>query len=131
MATITHRREQIMTASGLDALAGIWLLLSPFILRFLPGAAVTNNVLVGIVIAILAIIRFSGAYEQAWISWINAILGVWVLISPWVLQFADHRVPTTNNVITGIVVIILATWSALATDASRRGMRGDYGAPSV
>lgn len=131
MATITHRKEQVMTASGLDALAGIWLLLSPFILGFMSGPATTNNVLLGIAIAVLAIIRFSGAYNQSWISWVNVVLGVWVLISPWVLGFASSRVPTTNNVIVGIVVIVLAAWSALVTDMGRRELGPDYRTPTV
>jgi len=131
MAMIAHRREQVMTASGLDTLAGVWLLLSPFILRFGVPAGITNNVLVGIVIAVLAIVRFSGAYSQSWISWINVVLGVWVLISPWVLQFSGFHTATMNNVILGIIVVVLAGWSALASSVSDRDLRGGDFHPQV
>ena len=114
-------RGQVATASGLDILAGIWLLISPFVLHFLPHVAMTNNVILGIVVGVLALIRFLGAYDLAVLSWINVILGIWVLISPWVLGFASARVPMTNNVVMGIVVIVLAAWSALATQSEHTG----------
>lgn len=112
-------RGQIATASGLDVLAAIWLLISPFVLRFTLSTPTSNNVILGIIVGILALIRFSGGFELVVLSWINLLLGIWVLISPWVLGFAGHTTPMTNNVITGIVIIILAAWSALATSSPR------------
>jgi 4-amino-4-deoxy-L-arabinose transferase-like glycosyltransferase len=121
MAYVIRHKGQVMTASGLDVLAGIWLLISPFVLRFSYYGltqATTNNVILGIVIGVLAAIRFFGAYRESWLSWINAVLGLWVLLSPWILRFSHNSYATTNNVILGIVVIVLASWSALATEAS-------------
>jgi hypothetical protein len=115
--TIAAHRAQVQTASGLDVLAGIWLIISPFIIGYgaLTGAT-TNDVILGIVIGILAAIRFFGAYEAAFISWINVILGIWVLISPWVIGYSTHTGALANNIVMGIIVIILAAWSALATN---------------
>jgi hypothetical protein len=110
-------RRQVQTASGLDVLAGVWLLISPFVLAFYSQAATTNNVILGIVIAAIAAIRFFGAFDAAWLSWINAVLGLWVLLSPWILGFSQFNVPTGNNIILGVIVIVLASWSALATNA--------------
>jgi hypothetical protein len=116
--TIAAHRAQVQTASGLDVLAGIWLIISPFIIGYgaLSGAT-TNDVILGIVIGILAAIRFFGAYEAAFISWINVILGIWVLISPWVLGYSTNNGALANNIVMGIIVIILAAWSALATNS--------------
>jgi hypothetical protein len=130
MATTTSRHEQVMTASGLDVLAGIWILISPFVLRFSSGAATTNNVILGMAIAVLAAIRFSGAYSQAWISWINLILGIWVLITPWVLRFSGFHTAATNNVIMGIIVIVLAGWSALASSSYGDTRSGPFEPPA-
>lgn len=112
-------RRQVQTASGLDVLAGIWLLISPFVLMFYSQMATSNNVIVGLAIALIASIRFFGAYDAAWLSWINAVLGLWVLLSPWILGFSEFDVATGNNIILGIIVIVLASWSALATNADR------------
>jgi hypothetical protein len=106
----------VSTASGLDALAGVWLLISPFVIGFASlTSAMTNNVICGAVVIVLAVTRFAGASRQAWLSWINCLIGLWTLISPWVLGFAGYRAATTNNVIIGIVIAVLAFWSAAAT----------------
>ncbi|MGA7616029.1 MAG: SPW repeat protein [Thermoanaerobaculia bacterium] len=117
--TYTERRAQVMTASGLDVLAGIWLLISPFVITFrgLPNA-VTNDVVFGIVVAVLAAIRFFGAYRASWISWLNALIGLWILVSPWFLGFSIAPEAMWNNVLTGIAIIILGGWSALASGAT-------------
>jgi hypothetical protein len=114
-----RHRKQIQAVSGLDVVAGIWLLISPWVLRFASHAASApaNDVVFGVMIAALALIRASGAYDAAWISWVNAVLGLWVMISPWVLGYAHNRVAMWDNVIVGMVVIVLACWSALATES--------------
>ena len=116
MAYESRNDAAAATASGLDVLAGIWLLISPFVLAFrASGVATGNNIVLGIIIALLALYRFFNPTRGVGASWLNVLLGIWVLISPWVLGFGVLPTPTTNNVVMGIIVIILAIWSALAT----------------
>jgi SPW repeat len=42
-----------------------------------------------------------------WLSGINALFGIWVLISPWVLGFSTMKSAMTSCVICGIVVLVL------------------------
>ena len=122
-ATLGHPNEysphsQEKLASSLNVIAGLWLIISPWILHDQAQRAYTNNVILGIAIAVLAAIRVGGAYRAAWLSWINLVLGLWVIVSPWVLQFpASQTQAFWNNVIIGAIVAILAIWSALATRA--------------
>ncbi len=45
-----------------------------------------------------------------WLLWVAVILGVWLVITPWVLQFtADVRL-FWNNIIVGIVVALIALY---------------------
>ena len=116
MAYAIKHQGQAATASGLDMLAGIWLLIGPFVLGFRGNTgAVANNVALGIVIGLLALYRAFNPATNSWVSWLNFLLGVWVLISPWVVPFSSVHAAAINNVIMGIIVIILAAWSALAT----------------
>lgn len=46
-----------------------------------------------------------------WQQWINGILGLWVLISPFVGLTPEAM--TTNLVIVGIVIALLGFWGAL------------------
>jgi hypothetical protein len=98
-------------ASWLTILLGIWVIISPFVVQFsqLP-AAMWNNVIVGIVIAVLAIIRTSVPWQTGW-SWANVILGIWMIISPFVLGVMTTAI-LWNNIILGIVIAIVASGSA-------------------
>jgi hypothetical protein len=123
---IQHHRAGTVTASGLDVLAGVWLIISPFCMAARTSAITSNNVILGIIIAILAFIRFSNAsYRTVGLSWVNALLGIWVLISPWALRFSHIHGAMTNNVCMGIIIIFLSCWSALASvndrDQNRTG----------
>lgn len=93
-------------SSWVNILLGIWILISPFILTFALPRAIWNNVVTGIVVGILAIIRLSVPNQAGW-SWINALLGLWLIISPFVLMFA-HGNALWNNVILGIIVAAFA-----------------------
>jgi hypothetical protein len=114
-------RTQVQWASGLNLLAAIWLFISAFAV-YAHGSMMTNNVILGIVIGVLAAIRLAGAYDQAWVSWLNALLGVWVVVSPWAVMgtgpFGPTQAMIINNCITGGVIIALSCWSAIATNAA-------------
>ncbi len=101
-------------ASVLNVLAGIWLIISAWVLGFsmLPTAT-WDAVLVGIAVLVLAAIRL-GTTGTVGLSWVNFILGIWMLISPWALRFTDAGTATGNAVILGILVGIFGLWGALA-----------------
>jgi hypothetical protein len=54
-------------------------------------------------IAIAALVSFA-----QWEEWVNLILGLWVLISPWVLGFANNVNARWTHVVIGIAVAALA-----------------------
>ena len=43
---------------------------------------------------------------KQWEDWANWILGIWLCISPWALQFDLESVPTRNAVIVGFLIIL-------------------------
>jgi len=44
---------------------------------------------------------------MVWLSGITALFGIWMIISPWVLNFSGNRAATWSAVISGIVVLVL------------------------
>ena len=46
-----------------------------------------------------------------WYHWTTIALGAWLIVSPWVLGFASINLALWNNVIAGIVFILLALWN--------------------
>jgi hypothetical protein len=112
---------QVKVASGLNFIAGIYLLISAWIAGVNSGAK-ANGIVFGIVVAILAATRFRGVTGR-WASWIDALIGVWMILSPWVYGYAAHAWKW-NSIVIGIIMIVLAVWSALATGRSSLA-RGD------
>jgi len=41
-----------------------------------------------------------------WASWVNVVLGVWLIIAPWVVGYAFNATALWNSVIMGILVLI-------------------------
>jgi SPW repeat-containing protein len=54
--------------------------------------------------------------ETANASWINVLLGIWVIVSPYVLQVAHYPRALWNNVVCGVVITLLASIRALAPE---------------
>src|SRR5215217_1923167 len=81
------------------------LILSPWIFGFEAGAASQNAYIAGIVIAVLAIAAL--AAFAVWEEWLNLIVGLWALVSPWVLGFQGTTAMTVHVVI-GLAVAVLA-----------------------
>ena len=52
----------------------------------------------------------------SWASWLSVILGVWLIISPWVVGFAGDTMATWNTLILGIVVVLLGFYATRTAD---------------
>jgi hypothetical protein len=89
-----------------NLILGVFLLVSPWIFGFEAGHLSQNAVICGIIIAVLAIAAL--AAFAVWEEWLNLIVGVWTLISPWVLGFQENRTAMTVHVVVGVLVAILA-----------------------
>jgi hypothetical protein len=88
-----------------NLILGAVLFFSPWIFGFDAGRASENAHIAGIVIVVLAIAAL--AAFAVWEEWLNLIVGLWTLVSPWVLGFHGTRAMTVSVVI-GIAVAILA-----------------------
>lgn len=106
---------QVNIASGLNILLGLWLIASPWVFSFssLQGA-LWNSIIVGVVVVVLAWVRITNPTRYVWASWVNLLLGLWILVSPWIFSFSTNTGALWDSVITGIVIGALALWSAVA-----------------
>ena len=104
------RRSQVTIGSGLAILAAIWLIISPWVLHATTAQAYWNNVPVGVAIGIIALLRYTNVYDTSWLSWANIVLGVWTIVSPWILRF-DTSQMYWSNVIIGILILCFVVYS--------------------
>ncbi|HJW10697.1 MAG TPA: SPW repeat protein [Albitalea sp.] len=102
-----------------NAVLGVWLVLSPWALGFQSEAMATGNMIV-IGVALIAAALGAIFVPRAWEEWTEGALGVWLIVSPWVLAFAAAQTAMLTAVATGFVIAVLALWT-LATDEEYGG----------
>lgn len=92
-----------------NALLGVWLIVSPLVLGFQSDmTSLVNAVVVGVLLLAAAL----GAIfvPRAWEEWTETGLGLWLVVSPWVLGSSTQSAKA-SAVVTGLVVITLALWA--------------------
>lgn len=108
-------------ASAVNFLAGVWLVLAPFVLGFGTTGGVVkgywNEIVLGVVVAMLALVRVFAPQETPWFSVVNGVLGLWLIVSPFVLGYEGPDAPMSIavDVSTGAVIAVMATVSAVST----------------
>lgn len=119
-------------ASAVTFLAGLWLAIAPFALDYTATGGefggYWNDVTIGIVIALLAIVRAVAPRDVPWFSIVNVVLGAWLIAAPWVLAYntgADATAATANDMIVGAIVVIAAATSAALTYRRRSKIRDE------
>lgn len=50
-------------------------------------------------------------FKKRVLDWINLLLGVWLIISPWVLKTTANQASTRVVVILGIAVVVASIWA--------------------
>lgn len=85
--------------------AGLWLIFSPFWLASyaVAGSAALNSVVVGVLLVAASWIAL--ARPRPWEEWVNVVLGVWLVVAPFVLGFQDAAAVTLNHIVIGVIVV--------------------------
>lgn len=101
---------------------GVWFFISPWILGFADmEMAAWNSYIIGIAVAVFSIIAL--ARPQQWEEWVNILLGIWLILSPFVLGFAESTSPLANAIILGLLIGIDAVWAMSASPVQRPATR--------
>jgi hypothetical protein len=109
---------QVKTASWISVLFSIWLIISPFVLAFsgLSALAMWDAIIVGVIVLILSGIRALNPTSSSALSWVSALLGVWMIISPFVLGTSHLTAVMWDDIVVGVAFVIFNAWAALATN---------------
>lgn len=110
-------------ASAANVVAGLWLIVAPFVLNFEGAqAAQWNHIIVGAAVALIALVRASDPEERPGMSWTNVVLGAWMIAAPFVLGYSGVNDAQINSIIMGAVVMALGAFSAYETNQAQRDM---------
>ncbi len=106
--------RQVRVPSGLNVLLSLWLILSPFVLSFAGAAGMWNAVVVGVIVLVLSWIRYNDPASAPMLSWIVLLLGIWLIISPFLFGMAGVTRLLIDYVVVGIGYIVFGAWDASA-----------------
>lgn len=109
------------TLSWVVALFGLWEVIAPFLLGYsATSAALWDAIIIGVVLIVLAgwaaLVNQTGTIKT--LSWINAVLGLWLIIAPFLLGYSAVGAAMWNDIVVGVIVAVLAGWAALALGSS-------------
>ena len=98
------------------AMIALWTLISPWVLAHLSMAppsqlqvsasALWNFLIVGMAMMVISIAQPMAA--TIWEGRVNAAMGIWLIVSPWVLGFRSDPVLTWNAVAVGILAVVVS-----------------------
>ncbi|GAP46483.1 SPW repeat protein [Streptomyces azureus] len=115
--------RDVALVDGPVFLLGLYCAASPWIVHYTTSQPplVTHNLIMGIAIGLLAL-GFTRAPERMYgLSWAMCALGVWMIISPWVVGESPDTGVVWNNIIIGALAVILGLVCAgTAAKASTR-----------
>lgn len=117
-----HRSEHEVStsiASTINIVAGVYLLASPWYFGVFAAPPTWNSMFCGMLLTVLAVTHLS-LFRQTWMSWINAAVGLWTIVSPWVFGFSANRDMMLNGVVIGAIVLLSSLW-AISSSPRFRG----------
>jgi hypothetical protein len=110
------RRKKMKGLNWIVVIAGVWELVAPFILGYANvTAALWNAIIVGILFIILgawAALTADAATSKT-LDWIAVVVGIWLIIAPFVLGYTAVTVALWNAIIVGIIAAACAFFAAL------------------
>lgn len=93
---------------------GVWLVISPMAFGYASSTpAAINAFIAGVIMVALAAFDLYKTY--VWAVLLNLIMGVWVAVSPWLINVVRDKGMTASLLVVGIATVVLALWE-LRTD---------------
>ncbi|MFB6783499.1 MULTISPECIES: SPW repeat protein [unclassified Streptomyces] len=114
--------RDVALVDGPVFLVGLYCAVSPWVLHFSASqpTLVQHNLIMGIAIAVLGL-GFTAMPERMYgLSWAICAMGIWMIVSPWVVGSSPDRGVILNNVIIGGLTLLLGLVCAGAAAKSNR-----------
>jgi len=97
----------------INLILGLWTFVSPWALGFANTNRTAAQAMWVLGAAIVVFAAIAVYMHRAWEEVVNILLGLALIVSPWVLSFSEQTTPMTNAVVVGLIVTALAVWAML------------------
>lgn len=77
-----------------------------------------SHYVIGALIALVGVAALSN--YQLWEEWVDLVLVMWLIVSPWVLGFTSMAALIWNAMIVGAIVAILLAWALFTGSSTMR-----------
>lgn len=113
-----------VTVDGLILLAGLFTAITPWVITDFAGASrlVIQNLILGLAVAVIGLVLTLAPARGYALSWVLIPIGVWEIITPWVIGPRTDAVIWTNVVMGAIIGVLgLAAAGLLMTSVASHG----------
>jgi len=91
-------------------LLGLWLIFSPWAMHYTINEVATANARgLGMGLIIFNLMSVRRAVDQGQ-EIVNVLIGIWLISSPYVLNFQAETAIAANTIGVGVLVVVLAIW---------------------
>lgn len=105
------KASYIALANCLIVALGLWLVAAPVALGFFAGAAGSNSLVIGLAVAIVALLLLRRGHEAAGLSAITLALSLWAILAPFLLGFVHQYAALWSHLFSGAMLAVLAAFS--------------------
>ena len=111
-------RDLALTPSAFIAVAGVWLVITPVVIDHGVYPWI-NDVIAGLVLLAVSAAQVVLPRRSLALSAAAAVIGVWLIIAPYALGYADQLGVAWNGKIVGVLVILLGVVNGLPRAAKK------------
>ncbi|MCQ8188726.1 SPW repeat protein [Streptomyces rugosispiralis] len=106
--------RDVVFLDGPVLLAGLYFAISPWVVHFSGTSPnlMVNNLVLGITIALLGLGLTTAPRRMYSLCWAMSAIGVWMIISPWVVARGADAGIIVNNVVVGAVTCLFGLIAA-------------------
>ncbi len=106
--------RDVVFLDGPVLLAGLYFAISPWVVHFSGTSPnlMVNNLILGIAIALLGIGLTTAPRRMYSLCWAMSAIGVWMIISPWVVARGPDVGMIVNNVVVGAITCLFGLIAA-------------------
>ena len=118
------------TLSWIIAVAGLWEIVAPFVFGMTATTAfLWDAIIVGLALMVFGVWAALSDEENTvkYLNWINAALGLWLVIAPFVLSYSNAAAAMWNDIIIGLAALVLGAWAALTVGSHGQQPMGHGG----